>query len=230
MTKEKVEGNYTSAKEIKEKYHLSPQTLRSWHNKGIIKAIQTPGGKRLYQADSLRAVLGIHVENEKEIERIKLCYCRVSSNHQKEDLGRQVAELEKAYPEHTIIKDIGSGLNWKRHGFNSLLDQVFKGMVSEVVVAYKDRLCRFGFELVERIFKEHHVKLVVHSSDATNQVSDTQELSEDLLSIVTVFVAKNNGKRAANNRKRRAQENKSKKQKRDQESDSEDSSSESDQD
>ena len=85
---------YLTPKEIQQQYHLSTQTLRTWHNSGKIEALQTPGGKRLIEADSLKRALGI--KDEEKVERIKLCYCRVSSNHQKEDLERQVAELAKA--------------------------------------------------------------------------------------------------------------------------------------
>ena len=126
----------------------------------------------------------------------------VSSNHQKEDLQRQIDFIKLTYPNSKIIKDIGSGLNWKRSGFNSLLEQVHSGNVKEVVVTYKDRLCRFGFELVEWIFKKANVKLVVLGSD-TSTKDMSRELSDDLLAITTVFVAKHNGQRAAYYRKQR---------------------------
>lgn len=85
----------------------------------------------------------------------------------------------------------------------SILEQVYDGIVEEVVVAYKDRLCRFGFELVEWIFKKSGTKLVVLSQTERNEENDSRELAEDLLAITTVFVARNNGLRAGQNRKRR---------------------------
>jgi putative resolvase len=115
------------------------------------------------------------------------------------------------------IQDIGSGLNWKRKGFMEILDGVYEKTISEVVVFHKDRLCRFGFELVEFIMEKAGTKLLVHdkieTTTETNEKSTTkytspeQELAEDLLSIVTVFVARNNGKRS-NGYKKRAKKSK----------------------
>ena len=90
-------------------------------------------------------------------------------------------------------------LNWKRQGFKVLLERVLDGNVSEVVVAHRDRLCRFAFELVEQIFRHFQVKLVVLDT----YDSPESELSDDLLAITTVFVARHNGQRSAINRKKR---------------------------
>ena len=99
-------------------------------------------------------------------------------------------------------KDIGSGLNWKRPGLETLLERIYQEGISEIVVAYKDRLCRFGFELFEWICQKHNTKILVlnHVSETEDR---TKELAEDLFSIVTVFVAKNNGLRASKNRQNR---------------------------
>jgi predicted site-specific integrase-resolvase len=110
--------------------------------------------------------------------------------------------LSGEYPDARIIKDIGSGLNWKRPGLGSLLEQVHQGNVKEVVVTYKDRLCRFGSEILEWIFKKSNVKLLVLSS-SSDQKDITRELSDDLLAITTVFVARNNGLRAGHFRRER---------------------------
>jgi predicted site-specific integrase-resolvase len=140
---------------------------------------------------------------EEEKERTRECYARVSSAHQKEDLERQIEQLKKDCPSHELIQDIGSGLNWHRKGFATLLDRILSGSVEEVMVAYKDRLCRFGYELIEQMCKKFDTKLVVLNKDEEGEKNTTTELSEDLLSIVTVFVARNNGLRAGKNRKKR---------------------------
>ena len=97
---------------------------------------------------------------------------------------------------------MGSALNFKRPGFLSLLDRVSSNAVEEIVVLHKDRLCRFGFELVEWICSRHNTSLVVHNKSGV--VCDQRELADDLLAITNYFVAKNNGRRAADNRRRRA--------------------------
>ena len=99
------------------------------------------------------------------------------------------------------ITDIASGLNWKRNGLRSLLELVYKGTVKKIVVAYKDRLARFGFELLEWIFKQHETELVVLNQNSGT--SDESELQQDLLSIVNVFVARHNGARSAINKRKR---------------------------
>src|SRR5690606_21019018 len=110
------------------------------------------------------------------------CYCRVSSHKQKDDLDRQKEFMRKQYPNHEIVFDIGSGINFKRKQFLWLLEQASIGNVKEVVVAHRDRLCRFGFELIEWFFTKHNVKLMVLDDSKS---SPQQELVTDLLSIIT---------------------------------------------
>lgn len=191
---------YVTAKKIQKEYDVSTAALRKWSQEGRIETIRAPGGKRLYKAEEIQKLFG------KGLSKKGVCYARVSSEHQRGDLERQIQDLQKAYPGHEIISDIGSGLNWKRKGFNTILDRAFKRDLQEIVVAHKDRLCRFGYELLENIFKKLDVQLVVHSRESTSKEDNTNELAEDLLSIVTVFVARNNGKRSGENRKRRKRE------------------------
>ena len=139
-----------------------------------------------------------------------ICYARVSSDHQKEDLGRQIKLLQDSYPESEIIKDIGSGLNFKRKGLEALLEQISSKNVRQVVVTFKDRMCRFGFELIEWIFKKYNVEFVVLNklSNIKEDIFGTSELAEDLIAITTIFVARNNGKRSAMFRKQRKEKEK----------------------
>lgn len=155
-----------------------------------------PGGKRLYSIEGVLSLLGKNDESGKK----SYIYARVSSDHQKGDLERQIQDLKKAYPRHELIQDIGSGVNFKRKGLETLLERVLSGMVSEVVVMHRDRLARIGFELLEFIFEKTGTKLLVHCP--TSNVGQG-ELAEDLLAVTTHFVASYNGRRAAENRKRR---------------------------
>ncbi|RHZ53547.1 hypothetical protein Glove_441g68 [Diversispora epigaea] len=133
----------------------------------------------------------------------KICYARVSSEHQRDDLEQQIANLRQYYPEYKIISDIGSGLNWKCRGFVTLLERIHTEGIKKVVVTRKDRLCRFGSEFVEWIFEKNGTWLVVFGMDVSAESSEAGKLVEDLLSIVTVFVARYNGMRSAANRKRK---------------------------
>lgn len=146
-------SKYVSATKIQERFGVSSSSLRRWEKDGKVNTIRTPGRFRLYDVGDVEHLF----QQEKSTpgpEKEKICYARVSSDHQKEDLKRQIQDLKSKYPKHTIIKDIGSGLNYKRKGFLALLERVYEGNVSEVIVTHKDRLCRYGFELVEFIFKK----------------------------------------------------------------------------
>ena len=196
---------YINPKQITKQFSITSATLRRWSEEGKIKCLRPnpegkKGGKRIYNLNDIKKIIGFKEDIKKPKERI--CYARVSSNHQREDLQRQIELLKEKYPNTRIIKDIGSGLNWKRPGLLTLLESVYSGDVSEIVVTYKDRLCRFGYELMEFIFKKSNVNVVVLCG-STNTQDSSKELSDDLLAITTVFVAKNNGLRAANYRRER---------------------------
>jgi predicted site-specific integrase-resolvase len=108
----------------------------------------------------------------------------VSSSKQKADLQRQIEYVTGKYPESEVIKDVGSGINFKRKGLNALLERAMCGEQLEVVVAYKDRLARFGYELIERIISRNGGRVVVLNEVS---LSPTAELTQDLLTILRVF-------------------------------------------
>lgn len=169
------------------KLNVSNITICNWANEGNIKFITLPGSKRRrYILDDILD------EKKKPNERIGIIYARVSTSKQRDDLGRQIDSLREKYPDHLLIKDICSGINYKRKGLFSLVDLVMQGNVSEVVVAYRDRLCRFGYEIFELLFKKYGTKLVVLNH---KECSKEEELVQDLLSIVTVFSCRTNGLR-----------------------------------
>lgn len=201
---------YLPYSKLKQQYAVGHHTLKRWEEAKTIRTVHLPGGKRLFARIDVEHVLGVPAHQKTNEEKKKIIYARVSSEHQRPDLERQIQFLKTNYPQHELVSDIGSGLNWERKGFKTILDLVYDKRVQEVVVAYKDRLCRFGFELLEWLFQKSECKILVHHQD--NQVhpehSNEQELSEDLLAIVTVFVAKNNGLRSGlNRRKRKGMEN-----------------------
>jgi len=110
--------------------------------------------------------------------------------------GRQVADLHAAFPDHEVVTDVGSGLNWHRPGCKALLDGVLDGAVEDVAISHRDRLCRFAGELVD--LEKGRCRLVTHGHGSNTTATD--ELRDDLLAIVTVFVARsatNRGHRRA---------------------------------
>ena len=130
---------------------------------------------------------------EEESGRIEAIYARVSTRKQLEYLETQIQGLQTKYPSSVVFRDCASGLNFRRKGLLSLLQQVLEGRVCVVHLAYKDRLCRFAYDLVERIFKHHNTEITV---EAHNASSPEGELAEDVLSIITVFSARMYGRRS----------------------------------
>ena len=172
------------------------QTLRNWDKRGIFKPIYiAPSGYRYYSQQQLNHFIGI--KNPEMKPRKIIGYCRVSSNKQKDDLERQIDNVRmymiaKGY-QFEIIQDIGSGINYDKKGLNQLLDLVTNSEVEKIVILYKDRLLRFGFELVENLCKKYGTSIEI--IDQTEKTEE-QELVEDLAQIVTVFSCRLQGKRA----------------------------------
>lgn len=162
---------------------MHPNSLRSWEKQGKIRVTRTPGGKRLYDIESFTGAIAPNQS---------LCYCRVSSQKQRDDLERQVAYMRERFPEHDIITDIASGLNFKRKGLRSLLERVLRREVKTVVVAHKDRLARFGFDLLQWLVESHGGTIVVLNDVSS---SPTEELTQDLLAVLTVFSCRMHGLR-----------------------------------
>jgi predicted site-specific integrase-resolvase len=199
---------YATAANIRCEVDINAATLRNWAIAGKLEFIQTPSGKRLYHREQAMQLVGVKSSNI--IVKRRLAYARVSSHHQQKDLERQIEYLQQECPDYEIVSDIASGLNWKRRGFLSILDNAHNELVQEVVVTHRDRLCRFGFELIEWLFEKYKVKLVVLSalSEKQGETSGScestgayNELAEDLLAVTNFFVARNNGLRSAHNRR-----------------------------
>jgi putative resolvase len=168
--------NYSTPRQAAEHFGVCLHTLRRWEKDGIITAIRTPSGQRRYLINSYA---GLSKTNQRTI-----LYARVDRLHQKADLDRQIAKLLELYPSAELITDIASGLNFKRKGLRSILEAVRTGNVSSIIVAHKDRLARFGFELIEWLCQLDETKIVVLNQD---NLSPEREIVEDLLAIVHVF-------------------------------------------
>lgn len=175
---------------------VSISTLRRWNKEGtLLPAFVSEGGTRYYSDEQLFDLLGkprIEVK-----DKVIIGYCRVSSHKQKDDLERQVENVRnymiaKGY-QFEILTDIGSGINYNNKSLNKIIDMVTNNQVEKIVILYKDRLVRFGFELIENICKKYNTKIEI--IDQTEKTED-QELVEDLIQIVTVFSARLQGKRA----------------------------------
>lgn len=174
--------------------------LRKWDAQGKIKTLRTPGGIRLFDITSVDPSTNLFAIREKK-EPIAIFYSRVSSSKQKDDLERQKQYLKdnyaEQYPRFEEVADVGSGINFKRPGLLRLLGRVKEGNVSAVVVASKDRLARFGFDLIEWLCKEYGTELVVlEHHDSTPE----DELGNDLMSIVQVYCCRWNGRRRYKNK------------------------------
>ena len=175
---------------------LSTQTLRRWDDNGQLPSIKKleGNGKRFYSEDQLNQYLSLNKDTTK---RKVIGYCRVSSNKQKDDLERQISNVNtymiaKGYSFETI-SDIGSGINYNKKGLNKLIDLIITNQVEKIVVLYKDRLLRFGFELIENLCSKFDVEIeIIDNTEKTEE----QELVEDLVQIVTVFSCRLQGKRA----------------------------------
>lgn len=188
--------NYYSIGEFAKLIGKTEQTLRNWDKNNTLKPHHiAPSGYRYYSQEQLNHFLGI--KNTLQLNRKVIGYCRVSSHKQKDDLIRQEDNvktymLAKGY-QFEIVTDIGSGINYNKKGLNHLIDLITNSEVDRIVVLYKDRLLRFGFELIENLCTKYGTTLeIIDSTDRTEE----QELVEDLVQIVTVFSCRLQGKRA----------------------------------
>jgi putative resolvase len=172
--------NYVPPRVAATRLGVSTKTLERWLAEGKIEGIFTQGGQRRYNLDSIIPVRGGNPTDN----RATLLYARVSSRSQKSDLEQQVKFLKSRYPDAEIITDIGSGLNFKRKGLQTLLDRVLSNTCKLVVIAHKDRLCRFGFDIIAWLCTRQQTEILVLNQ---KNLSPEREMVEDILAIVHVF-------------------------------------------
>jgi putative resolvase len=172
---------------------VTVDTIRRWEKDGKIKSVRTDGGHRRYDlADFAESKVGITI-----------AYARVSSNDQKADLERQCltlsAHCESMGWEYKLVQDLGSGMNYRKKGLKKLIEAILEGDISRLVISHKDRLLRFGSELIFSICEHQGIEVVIlnKSDDATFE----EDLATDVLEIITVFSARLYGSRSHKNKK-----------------------------
>ena len=191
---------YYSAKTVTQLLGVTAQTLRNWDKEGKLKpSYVKSNGYRYYSEES---ILSYTQERKTKKNLNVIGYARVSSKKQLDDLERQVDNIKEyissKYESFDIITDVGSGINYNKPGLLKLIEKINKKEVDLIVVLYKDRLLRFGFELVEHFAKLNNVSIEVLESKMDK--TQDQELVEDLVQIITVFSSKIQGKRKSKTR------------------------------
>lgn len=186
--------------------NYSVKTLQKWDRENILKPqTRTKTNRRLYSHEQLLQFTNSNILKKRK----NIIYCRVSSSNQKNDLKSQKDFLidftrNMGLSIDEIYTDVGSGMNFKRKNFLKLLEEVQNNEVESVTIAHKDRLCRFGYELLENIFNKYDVKINLINDD---RLSPEQELCQDLTSIVHVFSSRLYGLRKYKNKIKKICEN-----------------------
>jgi predicted site-specific integrase-resolvase len=202
MNHDKKEKKFVSVGEASRLTGLDAQTIRKMADKASFFCYRTPSGQRRIDFQSIQRMCRVVVldQNKPQDQKQDFIYARVSTKKQVDDLSRQLEFLRRPeYSEYHVITDIASGINFKRKGLSTLLDACLQRNIGEVVVAHRDRLCRFGFDLIEQLVTKAGGKITV--LDNSNDKSCEQELTDDLLSIIHVFSCRQMGKRSYANRK-----------------------------
>lgn len=180
---------------------LTEQTLRVWEKEGKLKSIRTNGGHRRYEESEIKRCMGMQGLISQD-DKKTIIYARVSTSNRKDDLERQKQVLEmycvaKGW-KYDIIEDIGSGLNYKKQGLLKLIELIETNQVKRIVLNYKDRLLRYGSEIIFEMCKYHDVDIeIINESDDKTY---NEELVDDVLAIITVFSAKLYGSRSHKNK------------------------------
>lgn len=175
---------------------VSNATLRNWDKQGILIPEKTNGDHRRYSLNVLQNYYNNKSHNKEN--KLVIAYCRVSSSDQKSDLETQINNVEtyciaKGYQFQTIT-DLGSGLNYNKKGLSKLINMIINKEISKIVINYKDRLIRFGFELIEQICSLNNIEIEIINNNETK--NHEKELVDDVLSVITVFSARLYGSRS----------------------------------
>lgn len=192
-----MKARYLSIGEAALYLGVSISSLRRWDaQQELVPDYRTPGGHRRYSIKKLQTLLP-------EQEKLTVGYCRVSGRDQQKDLDTQVARLEKHISSSTdsykVIRDLGSGINYRKKGLRTLIKMIVNEQVKKIVVTDKDRLLRFGSELVFEICKHYGVEVEV--LDEFHEESFEVTLAKDVITLITVFSSRLYGKRSGKNQK-----------------------------
>ena len=178
-------ANY-KPKDFAELLGVSVKTLQRWDRDGILKANRTPTDRRYYTYDQYLQFKGIQTEND---IRDIVIYARVSTRNQKDDLQNQVDFLKqfcnaKGMIVNQCIEDFGSGLNYNRKKWNTLLEEVMENKIKTIVISSKDRFIRFGYDWFEKFCEKFNTKIIIVNNET---LSPKEELVQDIISILHVF-------------------------------------------
>ena len=189
-----------SIKQAANQLGVSVSTLRRWDETGVLVAQRTPKGHRRYDLSKINPNL---TRNKVEQQRKTIAYARVSSHEQKPDLQRQIEMLELYCSAQSwsfeVISDLGSGMNYHKKGLKRLLDDILDNKIDRLVLTHKDRLLRFGAELVFALCEARQVEVVIINQG--ENLSFEEELAQDVLEIITVFSARLYGSPSKKNKK-----------------------------
>ena len=180
-------------------FGVSKETLRRWEKSGKIAVDRTPKGHRRFDLSRSPA----NRSNKFDSRQLTLGYARVSSHDQKEDLARQAQVLENFCAAngwiHEIVQDLGSGLNFQKRGLKKLIQNICSGKINRLVLTHKDRLLRFGSELVFSLCEQFGIEVIIMNKSEETRFED--DLVQDVLEIITVFSARLYGARSRKNQK-----------------------------
>ena len=186
--------------------NVTTQTLRNWDKQNKLKPVILEAGHRRYTNEHLNLINGI-----KESTKINVIYCRESTKMQKESLKLQEEKIKEFCISNGIkidkvISEFGSALNYKRQGLLELIDLITKNKVENLIIYYKDRLVRFGYELFEELSKKYNFKILIIDSSESNK-SKEKEFADDLISIIHYFSMKLYGSRSYKQKVKKAEDN-----------------------
>lgn len=186
--------------------NVHPDTLRRWDEKGKLNSLTTEGGHRRYTQEQLDEFIGL--QKKEVVTRVNkvATYARVSSHDQKTkgDLDRQSSRLseycaKKELNVSNIIKDVGSGLSDTRKGFLKLSSLVIEKKIDKIVIENKDRLTRFQYNFIEKMFNSYGVEIICIE---TKEISDEDDLVGDMMALIASFSGRLYGRRSAKRRKK----------------------------
>jgi len=186
-------SDFVKRKEVLKTLGIHFNTLQCMIKRGDIEYIIV-GKQRHYNVKKYLEDNDMSKKIKKDNVKKIIGYCRVSSKKQSEDLDRQINDLKSEIPNCEIITDIGSGLNFNRNGLKKIIDLAIEGKIEKVYIEYKDRLARFGFDMIERIVEKYSGgKIIVLKKEEDDSILN--EITRDILSIMNIYVAKINGMR-----------------------------------
>ncbi len=183
---------------------VSVSTLRRWETEGFfLPSYRTAGNHRRYHLEKVESLFGQFTRVE---AKSAIAYARVSSSDQLSDLETQKQKLaaycQNNFAQYEIISDLGSGLNYKKPGLKKLLNGIFRHEVSHLILNHKDRLLRFGSEIIFTLCQHYGVQVII--LEQAEPISFEHELATDVIELMTVFSSKLYGRRSHQNRKKLA--------------------------